>query len=66
VLRKLHGVGAVKVSVVIVTYKRAWALPYSLSSIASQTRKADEVIVVIKPSGMVVRKSYQNSHHCYP
>ena len=40
-----------KVSVVIVTYKRAWALPYSLSSIASQTRKADEVIVVIKPSG---------------
>jgi glycosyltransferase involved in cell wall biosynthesis len=51
VLRKLHGVGAVKVSVVIVTYRRAWALPYSLSSIASQTRKPDEVIVVLKPSG---------------
>jgi len=40
-----------KVSVVIVTYRRAWALPYSLSSIASQTRKPDEVIVVLKPSG---------------
>jgi glycosyltransferase involved in cell wall biosynthesis len=44
-------VGAIKVSVVIVTYRRAWALPYSLSSIASQTRKPDEVIVVLKPSG---------------
>ena len=40
-----------KVSVIIVTYRRAWALPYSLSSIASQTRKPDEVIVVLKPSG---------------
>ncbi|MCC6042362.1 MAG: glycosyltransferase [Candidatus Verstraetearchaeota archaeon] len=40
-----------KVSVVIVTYRRAWALPYPLSSIASQTRKPDEVIVVLKPSG---------------
>ena len=40
-----------KVSVAIVTYRRAWALPYSLSSIASQTRKPDEVIIVLKPSG---------------
>ncbi len=38
-------------SVAIVTYRRAWALPYSLSSIASQTRKPDEVIIVLKPSG---------------
>jgi glycosyltransferase involved in cell wall biosynthesis len=34
-----------------VTYKRAWTLPYSLLSIANQTRKPDEVIVVLKPSG---------------
>lgn len=40
-----------KVSVAIVTYRRAWALPYSLSSIAGQTRKPDEVIIVLKPSG---------------
>ena len=40
-----------KVSVAIVTYRRAWALPYSLSSIASQTRRPDEVIIVLKPSG---------------
>jgi glycosyltransferase involved in cell wall biosynthesis len=40
-----------KVSAAIVTYRRAWALPYSLSSIASQTRKPDEVIIVLKPSG---------------
>lgn len=39
-----------KVSVAIVTYRRAWALPYSLSSIASQTRRPDEVIIVLKPS----------------
>ena len=43
--------GILKVSIVMVTYKRAWAPPYSLPSIASQTRKADEVIVVLKPSG---------------
>jgi glycosyltransferase involved in cell wall biosynthesis len=41
----------VKVTVAIVTYKRAWALPYSLSSIANQTRKPDEVVIVLKPSG---------------
>jgi len=28
------------------TYKRAWILPYSLLSIASQTRKPDEVVVL--------------------
>ncbi len=42
---------ALKVSVVIVTYKRAWALPHSLSSLVSQTRMPDEVIIVLKPSG---------------
>jgi len=41
----------VKITVAIVTYKRAWALPYSLSSIASQTRKPDEVLIVLRPSG---------------
>jgi glycosyltransferase involved in cell wall biosynthesis len=40
-----------KVSVAIATYRRAWALPYSLSSMVSQTRKPDEVIIVLKPSG---------------
>lgn len=40
-----------KVTVAVVTYKRAWALPFSLASIASQTRKPDEVVVVLKPSG---------------
>jgi len=40
-----------KVSVAIVTYKRAWALSYSLSSLAAQVRPPDEVVVVLKPSG---------------
>jgi len=44
-------VNALKVSVVIVTYKRAWALPHSLSSLVSQTRAPDEVVIVLKPSG---------------
>ncbi len=33
------------------TYRRAWALPHSLASIANQTRKPDEVLVVLRPSG---------------
>jgi glycosyltransferase involved in cell wall biosynthesis len=41
----------VKVTVAIVTYKRAWALPYSLSSITEQVRQPDEVLIVLKPSG---------------
>jgi glycosyltransferase involved in cell wall biosynthesis len=41
----------VKVTVAMVTYRRAWALPHSLASIASQTRKPDEVLIVLKPSG---------------
>jgi glycosyltransferase involved in cell wall biosynthesis len=41
----------VKVTVAIVTYRRAWALPHSLASIASQTRKPDEVVIAPKPSG---------------
>ncbi|MFB6470595.1 MAG: glycosyltransferase family 2 protein [Vulcanisaeta sp. AZ3] len=40
-----------KVTVAIVTYKRAWALPYSLSSITEQVRQPDEVLIVLKPSG---------------
>jgi len=35
----------------MVTYRRAWALPHSLASIVSQTRKPDEVLIVLKPSG---------------
>jgi len=41
----------VKVTVAMVTYRRAWALPHSLASIASQTRKPDEVVIVLKPWG---------------
>jgi glycosyltransferase involved in cell wall biosynthesis len=41
----------VKVTVAIVTYRRAWALPHSLASIVNQTRKPDEVVIVLKPSG---------------
>ena len=40
-----------KVTVVMVTYRRAWALPRSLASIASQTRKPEDVVIVLKPSG---------------
>ena len=39
-----------RVSVVVPTYKRGWALPYSLSSLVEQTIPADEVVVVLKPS----------------
>lgn len=42
---------ALKVSVVIVTYKGAWALPHSLSSLVSQTKAPGEVVIVLKPSG---------------
>ena len=42
---------AMKMTVAIVTYKRSWALPYSLSSLVEQARRPDEVIVVLKPSG---------------
>jgi len=41
----------VKVSVVIVTYRRAWALRHCLEGLAKQTLKPDEVVVVLKPSG---------------
>jgi glycosyltransferase involved in cell wall biosynthesis len=42
----------VKVTVAMVTYRRrAWALPYSLTSIANQTRKPEDVVIVLKPSG---------------
>ena len=40
-----------EITVAMVTYRRAWALPYSLSSIVNQTRKPDEVVIVLKPSG---------------
>jgi glycosyltransferase involved in cell wall biosynthesis len=41
----------VKVTVAIVTYMWALALPNSLASIASQTRKPEDVVIVLKPSG---------------
>jgi glycosyltransferase involved in cell wall biosynthesis len=40
----------VSVTLAIVTYKRAWALPHSLGSIASQVRLPDQVLIVLKPS----------------
>jgi len=40
-----------RISVVIPTYKRRWALPYSLSSLTEQTVPIDEVVIVLKPSG---------------
>ena len=39
------------VSVVITTYRRAWALPNVLTSLTRQTVPSDEVVVVLKPSG---------------
>jgi glycosyltransferase involved in cell wall biosynthesis len=39
----------VKVAVAMVTYRRA--LPCSLTSVASQTRKPEEEVVALKPSG---------------
>jgi len=41
----------VKVTVAMVTYRRAWALPHSLASIANQTRKPEEEVIAPKPSG---------------
>ncbi|MEM4699540.1 MAG: glycosyltransferase family 2 protein, partial [Candidatus Nezhaarchaeales archaeon] len=38
------------ISVVIVTYKRGWALPFSLHSLVNQTYPPDEVVMVLKPS----------------
>ncbi len=38
-----------KISVLITTYCRDWALQYSLSSLANQKRLPDEVLIVIKP-----------------
>jgi GT2 family glycosyltransferase len=41
----------VNVTVAIVTYRCARALPYSLTSVDSQTRKPEDVVIVLKPSG---------------
>jgi glycosyltransferase involved in cell wall biosynthesis len=41
----------VKVTVAMVTYRWARALPNSLASIASQTRKPEEEVIALKPSG---------------
>jgi len=41
----------VKVTVAIVTYRWARALPCSLTSVASQTRKPEEEVIALKPSG---------------
>jgi len=40
-----------KVTVAMVTYRRARALPYSLTSVDSQTRKPEEEVIALKPSG---------------
>ena len=40
-----------RVSVIIPTYKRAWALPYVLDSLSKQSIKPDEVVIILKPSG---------------
>jgi glycosyltransferase involved in cell wall biosynthesis len=39
----------VKVAVAMATYRRA--LPYLLTSVASQTRKPEEEVIALKPSG---------------
>ncbi len=39
------------ISTAIVTYRRSWALKYSLNSLSIQTRQPDEVIIILKPSG---------------
>jgi len=44
-------VRSLKVSVAIVTYRRSRALPYSLTSLVNQTRKPNEVMIVLKPFG---------------
>ncbi len=38
------------------TYRRAWALPHSLASIVNQTRKPEDVVMVLKLWGTVARK----------
>ncbi|MEM0198334.1 MAG: glycosyltransferase, partial [Fervidicoccaceae archaeon] len=40
-----------KICVVIATYRRAWALPYSIGSLKQQTIPPDKVVFVVKPSG---------------
>ncbi len=40
-----------KVTVAIVTYRWARALPYLLTSVDSQTRKPEEEVIALKPSG---------------
>lgn len=40
-----------RITAAIVTYRRGWALPLSLNSLVKQTRKPDEVLIVLKPSG---------------
>jgi len=46
-----HKSKTVKITVAIVTHKRRWALPHSLLSLTRQSRRPDEVIIVLKPSG---------------
>ena len=40
-----------KVTVAMVTYRWARALPRSLTSVASQTREPEEEVIALKPSG---------------
>ncbi len=43
-------IDAFSATVVIETYKRAWALPFCLEGLVNQTRLPDEIIVVVKRS----------------
>ena len=38
-----------KDTVAMVTYRRVW-MPHSLASIVNQTRKPEDVVIVLKPS----------------
>lgn len=40
-----------RISVAIPTYRRAWSLPMALDSLLRRSRRPDEVLVVLKPSG---------------
>jgi len=48
---RMYGFTLNVISAIVVTYRRGWALPYALFSLAAQARPPDEVVVVLKPSG---------------
>lgn len=47
--------------VTITTFKRAWALPYSISSLKEQSIHPDKVVFVLKPSGDKSQEVIENS-----